>query len=93
MISFSAIVTPSTIEAEYVAAASCSCQGILLRRILDHLSEVQKEVIVIHCDNSSSIKLSKNPVMHKRCKHIDVKFHFLRDLAKDGVIKLKRCNS
>ncbi|KEH20074.1 hypothetical protein MTR_8g471050 [Medicago truncatula] len=35
------IVTPSTIEAEDVAAASCSCQGIWLRRILDHLSEVQ----------------------------------------------------
>ena len=87
------IVNLSTTEAEYVAAASCSCQGIWLRRILHHLNEDQKEVTTIHCDNSSSIKLSKNPVMHGRCKHIDVRFHFLRDLAKDGIIELKHCNS
>ena len=57
------------------------------------MNEEQKEATVIHCDNSSSIKLSKNPVMHGRCKHIDVKFHFLRDLAKDEIIELTHCNS
>lgn len=87
------IVTLSTTEVEYVAAASCSCQGIWLRRILHHLNEDQKEVTTIYCDNSSSIKLSKNPVMHGRYKHIDVRFHFLRDLAKDGIIESKHCNS
>ncbi|MCI34220.1 copia protein, partial [Trifolium medium] len=40
----------------------------------------------------SSIKLSKNPVMHERCKHIDVRFHFLRDLTKEGVVELKHCS-
>ena len=43
------------------------------------------------CDNSSTIKLSKNPIMHGSNKHIDVRFHFLRDLTRDGVIELKRC--
>jgi len=47
------IVTLSTTEAGYVATASSSCQGIWLRRILNHLSEDQKEATVIHCDNSS----------------------------------------
>ena len=60
------IVNLSTTEAEYVAAVSCSCQGIWLRRILHHLNEDHKEVTTIYCDNSSSIKLSKNPVMHGR---------------------------
>jgi len=87
------IVTLSTTEVEYVAIASCSCQGIWLRRILHHLNEEQKKATIIQCDNSSSIKLSKNPVMHGRCKHIDVRFHFLRDLAKDGIMELKHCNS
>jgi len=87
------IVTLSTTEAKYVAVASCSFQGVWLRRILNHLSEDQREAIVIHCDNNSSIKLSKNLVMHRRCKHIDVQFHFLRDLTKDGVMELKHCNS
>lgn len=75
------IVTLSTTEAEYVAATSCSCEGIWLRRILHHLNEQQKEVTTIYCDNSSSIKLSKNPIMHGRYKHIDVRFHYLRDLT------------
>ncbi|GAU45713.1 hypothetical protein TSUD_400940 [Trifolium subterraneum] len=56
--------------------------------------EKRKEhCITIYCDNSSSIKLSRNPVMHGRSKHVDVRFHFLRDLTKDGVIQLKHCSS
>jgi len=42
---------------------------------------------------SSSIKLSKNPVLHGRCKHIDVRYHFLSDLTKDGTIELVHCTS
>lgn len=45
------------------------------------------------CDNSSTIKLSKNPVMHGRSKHIDVRFHFLRELTKDGKIELMHCGT
>ena len=43
------------------------------------------------CDNSSTIKLSKNLVMHGRSKHIDVRFNFLHDLTRDGVVQLKHC--
>ena len=87
------IVTLSTTEAEYVAATSCSCQGIWLRRILHHPNEEQKKATIIKCDNSSSIKLTKNPVMHGRCKHIDVRFHFLRDLTRDGIMEVKHYHS
>ncbi|PNX94834.1 hypothetical protein L195_g018015 [Trifolium pratense] len=41
----------------------------------------------------SSIKLLKNPIMHGRCKHIDARYHFLRDLTKDGIIELVQCKS
>jgi hypothetical protein len=87
------IVTLSTTEAEFVAAASSACQAIWLRNVLSHLGCNQGVSSVILCDNSSSIKLSKNPVMHGRCKHIDVRYHFLRDLTKDNVIELKYCSS
>jgi hypothetical protein len=87
------IVTLSTTEAEFVAAASSACQAIWLRNVLSHLGCNQGVSSVILCDNSSSIKLSKNPVMHRRCKHIDVRYHFLRDLTKDNVIELKHCSS
>ncbi|RDX94086.1 hypothetical protein CR513_23559, partial [Mucuna pruriens] len=49
---------------------------------------------VASCRNSSSaIKLSKNRVMHGHCKHIDVRFHFLRDLTKAGTIKMMHCST
>ena len=47
----------------------------------------------VYCDNVSAIKLSRNPVLHGRSKHIDVRFHFLRDLCKNGVIELVFCKS
>ncbi|CAJ2656714.1 unnamed protein product [Trifolium pratense] len=87
------IVTLSTTEAEFIAAANCACQAIWLGRVLDHISSRKKECITLYCDNSSTIKLSKNPMMHGRSKHIDVRFHFLRDLTKDGKIQLLHCSS
>ena len=54
---------------------------------------VQKRSTIVMCDNSSTIKLSKNPVMHGRSKHIAVRFHFLRELANDGIIELLHCGS
>ncbi|KAK2451463.1 putative mitochondrial protein [Trifolium repens] len=87
------IVTLSTTEAEFVSAASCACQCIWLRNVLKHIHVKQVGCTFINCDNSSSIKLSKNPILHGRCKHIDVRYYFLRDLCKDGVIELKYCKS
>jgi len=49
--------------------------------------------MIIFCDNNSTIKLSKNPVIHGRRNHIDVKFHFLRDLTKDETIEIIYCKS
>ena len=87
------VVTLSTTEAEFIAAASCACQGVWLRRVLEKLGHTQSKCTTIYCDNSSAIKLSKNPVMHGRSKHIDVRFHFLRDLTKEGTIELVHCNT
>jgi hypothetical protein len=87
------VVTLSTTEAEFIAAASCACQGVWLRRILGNIGLEQMTSTVIYCDNNSAIKLSKNPVLHGRSKHIDVRFHFLRDLTRDGVVELVYCNT
>ena len=82
------IVTLSTTEAEFVAAAACACQAVWMRRILKKFGHSQEGSTTVMCDNSSTIKLSKNPIMHGRSKHIDVRFHFLRDLTKDGEVEL-----
>ena len=64
-----------------------------MRRILEELGCLQSQPTTILCDNSSTIKLSKNPVLHGRSKHIDVRFHFLRDLTKEGVVRLVHCGT
>lgn len=87
------IVTLSSTEAEFVAATACACQAIWLKKILKELHFKEDGPTQIYCDSSSAIKLSKNPVLHGRSKHIDVKYHFLRDLTNDGVINHTYCRS
>lgn len=76
-----------------MATASCACQGALMRRVLEKLGHSQGKCTTVLRDNISTIKLSKNLVMHGRYKHIDVRFIFLSDLTKDGVVKLKHCGT
>ncbi|RVW64797.1 Retrovirus-related Pol polyprotein from transposon TNT 1-94 [Vitis vinifera] len=87
------IVSLSSTEAEFIAAASCACQAVWLKRVLGKLGQNQGKPTMIHCDSSSAIKLSKNPVMHGRSKHIDVRFHFLRELTKAGTVELVHCGT
>ena len=87
------VVSLSTTEAEFIAAASCACQATWLRRIMKELGQAQQDSTTIFCDNSSAIKLSKNPVMHGRSKHIDVRFHFLREMTKNETVQLIHCNT
>ena len=53
------------------------------------LCQEQAKGTVIFCDNSSMIALSKNAMFHKRMKHIDTKFHYIRELVNNGEIVLE----
>ena len=88
-----AIVTLSTTEAEFVAAAACACQLVWMKRVLQKIGYNGSDSPVIYCDNSSTIKLSRNPVMHGKSKHIDVRFHFLRNLVNEGALQLVYCGT
>ena len=50
---------------------------------------VPQDVMTIFCDNLSAINISKNPVLHSRTKHIDIRHHFIRDLVEDKIISLE----
>ncbi|CAL9024981.1 unnamed protein product [Prunus brigantina] len=86
------IVVLSSTEVEFVAAALSSCQAVWLRKMFEVFGDEQKGA-TIYCDNMSTIKLSRNAVMHGRSKHIDVRFHFLHDLCSDGKIELQYCKT
>ncbi|KAK2976468.1 hypothetical protein RJ640_003077 [Escallonia rubra] len=67
------IVALSTCEAEYIAAAACTCQAIWLKNILKELYLIEEGSTTIYIDNKSAIALAKNPVSHSRSKHIDTR--------------------
>eukprot|EP00253_Pinus_taeda_P010970 PITA_10970 len=83
----------STAEVEYVAATATMCQAVWMRRMLRSLCQEQPNATVIFCDNDSAIALSKNFVFHKRTKHVDTRFHYIRELVNNGEIVLKHCKN
>jgi hypothetical protein len=87
------VVTLSTCEAEYVAAGGCVCHVIWLRRLLKELNFAQEKATQIYLDSRSAIELAKNPVHHERSKHIDLKFHFIREHVKEKEIELVHVKS
>jgi hypothetical protein len=64
-----------------------------LRRILKDMSHTKNDPTPIFCDNTSTITLSKNHVFHKKKKHIDTRFHFIRELVNNCDISLQLCGS
>jgi len=64
-----------------------------MKRILEKIDQIKQHSNHILCDNSSTIKLSKNPVFYGRSIHIDVRNHFLRDMSKAGIVNLIFCGT
>ena len=54
--------------------------------------EVTKPMI-LYCDNTSTINISKNPVMHARTKHITIHYHYVRELVEDKQVKMEYVSS
>ncbi|XP_066320393.1 secreted RxLR effector protein 161-like [Miscanthus floridulus] len=81
-------VAQSTTEAEYVAVASCCSQLLWMIATLRDFGLSFSRVPLL-CDSTSAISVAKNPVLHSKTKHIEVRHHFLRDHAEKGDIKLK----
>ena len=77
----------STAEAEYVAATS-SCSQVLWMKtqIADYGYTMRR--ITIYCDSKSAIQITANLVQHSRTKHIDIRFHFIKDDAEKGNVEL-----
>ena len=82
-------VAQSTAEAEYVAACSTAHEAIWLRKLISGLFEKSSEPTTIFCDNKSCIKISINLVFHDKSKHIEIKYHYLRDMVLRKAVELK----
>ena len=85
-------------EAEYVAACEAAKEVIWLKKFLSDLGVVRMEQvpITLFCDNSGVVAQSKDPRNHKKGKHIERKYHIIRDIVARGdivVAKIKSANN
>nr|GFA78430.1 retrovirus-related Pol polyprotein from transposon TNT 1-94 [Tanacetum cinerariifolium] len=79
-------------EAEYIALSGCCAQILWMRsQLLDYGLVFNK--IPMYCDNKSAIALSCNNVQHSRSKHIDIRYHFIKEQVENGVIELYFINT
>ncbi|RVW73321.1 Retrovirus-related Pol polyprotein from transposon TNT 1-94 [Vitis vinifera] len=78
----------STAEVKYIAAGSCCSQLLWIKQMLRDYG-IDQGTMVVFCDNTSAINISKNPVLHSRTKHIDIRHHFIHDLVENKVVSLE----
>ena len=81
-------VALSSSEAKYQGMAAAVPEAFYLKQLLGEFGNQQKHPIAIGEDNQSCIKLWQNPVMHKKSKYIETKFHFIWDKTEDGTISI-----
>ncbi|GJW54548.1 hypothetical protein Tco_0098633, partial [Tanacetum coccineum] len=77
----------SSTEAEYIALSGCCAQILWMRsQLTDYGFQFNK--IPLYCDNKSAIALCCNNVQHSRAKHIDVRYHFIKEQVENGIVEL-----
>ena len=82
-------VALSTTEVEYIVASE-ACKELLWMKRFIHELRFKQPRYVVYCDNQSAIHLSKNSTFHARSKHIDVRYHWMRDALNDNLFELEK---
>ena len=82
-----ATVTLSTSEAEYIALSLATQEAVWLRRLLSDLRAPNGPVMLME-GNQEAIAIAENPIAHARTKHIDIRYHYVREAVQDGTVNL-----
>ena len=85
-------VVDSTMEAKYVAASEAAKEAVWLRNFLKDLTVVPatEMPLTMFCDNSEAVANSKEPRSHKKAKHIERKYHLIRDIVQRGDVMVAK---
>ena len=88
-------ITNSTMEAEYIAAFEATKESVWLKKFYTDLEVVlnMKKPLVLYCDNSEVVANSKEPRSHKRGKHIERKYHLIREIIHRGDVAVMKIAS
>ena len=85
------IIALSTTEAEYIAASDATRELLWLRALTSELNFSSDSPTTLFCDNQSAIKVAKNGLLHARTKHIDIRYHFIRETILNGHLDIIYC--
>ena len=77
----------SIAEAEYITIGSCCAQILWIKQQLEDFG-IKLNKTLIRCDNTSAINLTKNLIQHSRSKHIEIRYHFIREHVQNNNIIL-----
>lgn len=84
------IIAQSSMEAEYIALAEAAKECVWIKKLHKEIfPKSADEAVIIYEDNQSAIKLAENPIHTNRSKHIDVRYHVIREYVKNNVITLQ----
>jgi hypothetical protein len=86
-------VALSSTKAEYISAALAGQEIVWLRQLLEDMHELYTQSTTIYEDNQGCIKLANNEKTSSRTKHIDVRYHYLRDLVENNIIAFEYCET
>jgi len=86
------VVALSSCESEYGAATMGAWQALWLETLLEELKLRDYKAMKLYVDNKSAISLAKHPVAHGRSKHIETRFHFLKDQVNKEKLRLEYCS-
>jgi hypothetical protein len=79
-------------QAEYIAITEVTKELLWMKKFLQELG-LQQERYVLYCDNQSAIYLNKNLTFHSRFKHIDVRYHWIRDALDEKLLQIKKIHT
>jgi len=83
------IVAMSSCEAEYIAAAAAACQAIWLARLQSEIMKTEVGKPMLRIDNKSALSLIKNPLLNDKSRHIETRFHLIREYDAAGRLEVK----
>ena len=82
------LVAASSTEAEYIALFHATCEALFLRQLVAEIQCTAPQTVQIYGDNVGALKLAEHPVYHKKTRHINIKYHFIRKYVANKAIRI-----
>ena len=87
------MIADSTMEVEHIATSEAMKEAFWYKKFAVELGVMSSDAIPLYCDNNSTIALAKEPRSHQKFKHIERRFHLIRDYLEKDYVEVKRVDS